>query len=129
MVDAMDCIDYNAELIFQIQSPVAFENPYVEAPHSTTDYRVRLSIEEKRVSELRSPGQRKDYIEADGRLVDPRFLPPELKTQREARIELFQHGDLSSPVCGIVYIKPQINSRLGLESVFGEYVQLEIRLD
>ncbi|MEN9870003.1 MAG: hypothetical protein RLZZ171_986 [Cyanobacteriota bacterium] len=120
---------YNAELIFQAQSATAFVNEYVEAPKVSTDYRIRLSIEEKTIAELKSPAQRKDLIIADGRLVSPRIMPTQFRTQRQARIEVFQAGANTNPLTGTVYIKPQLNSRLQLESVFGEYVQLEIRFD
>lgn len=120
---------YNAELIFQDLSASQFINEYVEAPRVSTEYRIRLSIEEKTIAELKSPAQRKDLIVADGRLVSPRVMPAQFRTQRQARIEVFQALISSSPLKGTVYIKPQINSRLRLESVFGEYIQLEIRLD
>lgn len=120
----------NATLIFKrlVSTTSEPDNPYLENRQEFEDFEVQVSVEEGSIRELKTEGQRKDYIECDGRLVNPVMLPFEFRTQRQARIIIHQEGGSSFPLEGTAYIKPQINSRMGLESFFGEYIQLEVRI-
>lgn len=118
----------NASLTFKRLVTTPSDNPYLENREECEDFVVQLSIEEGSITELKTEGQRKDYIQCDGRLVSPPVLPYEFRTQRQAKITIHQCGDSPFPLEGVAYIKPQLNSRMGLESFFGEYVQLEVKL-
>jgi hypothetical protein len=118
----------NASLIFKRLVTTPSDNPYLENREECDDFIVLLSIEEGSISELKTEGQRKDLIKCNGRLAHPTILPTEFRSQRQAKITIYQEGDNSFPLEGVAYIKPQLNSRLGLESFFGEYIQLDVKL-
>jgi hypothetical protein len=120
---------HNAVLVFKRIIPQTITNQYLEPSTTVEDYYVYLSIEEGSIKELKSDAQRKDLISCDGRLIKPRQLPSEFRTQRQAKITILQSLNLPIPLSGIAYIKPQISSRMGLESWFGEYIQLDLRFD
>jgi len=119
---------HNATLFFKKTTRAEITNIYLEPELKTVEIPVKLSIEEQDLTnEIKNYGITRSSMQLSGRLLSPRHFSEELQQQREARIEIEAGHDYL--ISGKAYIIPIVRSRLGLESVFGDYIKIEVNVD
>jgi hypothetical protein len=122
------CQNYNAVILYSVQviKPIVCE--FLEPEVEERVMELKVSIEDfDGVKEMRTTGLRANTFNADGRCVYPKKLPKDIKPGREYSIRF--EDSLEHLSEGKCYLVPSVTSRLGLEAVFGEYIELQIEVE
>jgi hypothetical protein len=118
------CNDSLAILYYETTTVGEIKDQFCEPESLTQVKKIKINIEDEKTAELLSNGTRRESLVLSGRCVSPRYLPSDIVPGRRYRIKW--QSTKARTVEGEAFLRLVTTSRLGLESVFGEYVELEV---